>query len=142
MSSKLPSRIVNQLRCAFKLAQQQEISHKFYICAIICNKNQFISVGFNSMKTHSRAKKIGRTIHAELSCLIKSDGSKLDNSIMVIARAGYKSRSKPAICKPCINCQELILSSGVKSVYYTIDCNTVGHWDVKNDKTRTISIAI
>ena len=60
-------------------------------------------------------------VHAEARAIRKAlaDGIDLEGATIYVARV-LKS-GKPAMSKPCVNCQELLKSVGIRKVFYTID---------------------
>jgi deoxycytidylate deaminase len=74
--------------------------------------------------------------HAEARVLKKADA----NCILYVARV-LRETGDWAISKPCPRCQALIRARHVKKVYYTIEPNKYGVWNVKKNEwfevTRT-----
>ena len=44
-----------------------------------------------------------------------------------------------AMAKPCNSCQKVIQSKGVKRVYYSVDDNWIGVWDVWSGNEKVVS---
>lgn len=100
---------------------------KFFHVAMIFKKNKILSIGQNSFKTHPIARKYGHRgfcTHAEASASLRygvDDCHGLDMAVLRINRL-----NRLTISKPCVNCQYLIDSIGIKNVYYT---NKKGEWE-------------
>lgn len=104
------------------------------IAAAIVYKDEIISIGVCSYKTHPLQKQYGRNahsifLHAEVDALVKAKyrvlkrGISLKKCTMYIARAkragsqsiGYIS----GLAKPCDGCMKAINEAGITRVFYT-----------------------
>ena len=71
--------------------------------------------------------------HAEARAVRKCDVG----AILYVARV-LRDRETPAIAKPCKFCQAFIKNKGIKKVYYTIDINNYGIWNVDDNTWQTV----
>ena len=95
------------LACKVAAASSQYRRHG----AIIARGSRVISVGVNSAKTHPKAGRKGRHIHAELAAIIAS-GSHVQGATLYSARV--LSDGSPGLSRPCVHCSELLRAYGVK----------------------------
>ena len=72
--------------------------------------------------------------HAECRAIKKMDWG----GTLYVARVLRKDKSI-AMAKPCSICQTKIKAKGITKVYYTINPNQYGIWDVKKDTDRIYS---
>ena len=108
----------------FKLAKKMASKSQYHqqIGAVIVNRNDVVSVGYNQTKTHPKSPQpIWKTIHAEADCVIFADPKDLQGSDIYVYRE-YKS-GKPATAKPCSDCWAFLAHAGVKRVHYTCSVN-------------------
>lgn len=88
--------------------------------AVLFKGKSVLSFGCNIInKTHPLHKTAIKSIHAELSCIIKR---RHYNGIKGCSIIVYRETvdGKPALAKPCINCENIIKAFGIKKVYYSI----------------------
>jgi deoxycytidylate deaminase len=93
------------------------------IGAAIFRKNEIISIGFNSYKTHTRFNHINSfsedmtyVLHAEMAAILKARRS-LDGCNIFVFRE-YKNGSM-AMSRPCKACYNALKEAGIKYIYYT-----------------------
>lgn len=91
--------------------------HTHKIGTAIIKKNRVISTGYNKLKTHPSAKNPFSMTHAELDCILGVSKEDLLGSDIYVFR--QQSNGNIACSKPCKHCQQLILSAGIKNVFYT-----------------------
>lgn len=104
--------------------------------AAIVKRNEIISFGFNSMKTHPLMRKYGKNkesvyLHAEISAIKNAlrtmSIQELNGSDLYICRvkktAPYAKGYVWGLAKPCEGCARAIIDFGIKNVYYTTDTN-------------------
>lgn len=100
-------------------------------CAVY--KNNIISIGYNTYKSHPIQKKYDRyrilytnkgvepkhTLHAEISCLnnIKDLNIKWSKIHLYVYRDDLNGNK--ANCRPCPSCMTFIKKLGIKTIYYT-----------------------
>jgi len=93
-------------------------NHKqHHIGAVLVRNSNIISMGFNSLKTHPKAKTFSCTLHAELATIIGMDYKDTKGSIIYIYR--QTSSGDLALSKPCLVCEEALRLAGVKKAVYT-----------------------
>jgi deoxycytidylate deaminase len=104
----------------FKLAKNvaEKSSHnKFKLGCVIVKKNRVISVGMNSLKTHTRSPDQFKTIHAEFSAILNVHPDDLKGSHAYIyreTREGILGSSRP-----CGSCFKMLQDVGIEVIYYT-----------------------
>lgn len=103
--------------------------YKARIGAVIVDK-QIVSFGTNQEKSHPLQKILNKRhrgfddddchhyLHAELSAILKTPAD-LSKATMYIART--LKNGKIGMCRPCPACMAAIISSGIKTLYYTTD---------------------
>lgn len=135
MLDELSKRIQNNMRLAIRQAKAYEHDHKFHLATVIYKGPRVISVGYNyRFKTHPKSSTPYHRIHAELDAILNAAEEKLKGASMCIARVGHSGRSKIVMSRPCRYCQSLIAKSGMREVYYTIEDEQVGKWNVIDNK--------
>lgn len=96
--------------------------HKHKLGAVIFNKNEVISIGFNKLKTHPLAKFHNKSEHriflcAEKTAIIKAGRTDLSGaSILVVRKSNTRISLDSAPCPGCMNA--LIKDTEVKNLYY------------------------
>lgn len=88
--------------------------------AVLFKGKSILSFGCNIInKTHPLHKDAIMSIHAELNCIIKR---RHYNDIKGCSIIVYRETSdgKPALAKPCKNCENIIKMFEIKKIYYTI----------------------
>jgi len=108
------------------IAKKSAMTHKHG--AIIVRNNEIIAEGINHMAPFLMHK---YSVHAEVDALYKlRNKSKkfLEDCTMLVVRIGPSSKNYEfKMSKPCKNCSEAIIKSGIKRVFYSIsdDHNTL-----------------
>ena len=111
----------------FALVPSNRKDSQFFHVAAIFQRNKILSIGQNSFKTHTLAKKWGHKgnyIHAEIQAALKAqmdDFNGLNLAVLRINRMG-----KLALSKPCSCCHNFLLDAGFQRVFYT---NKKGEWE-------------
>lgn len=100
-----------------KSASFESVHHAAKIGAVVVKRGSVIGVGFNKLKTHPLSTNPWFTIHAEFDSILGCSKEDLANSDLYIYREDLNGNL--ACCKPCIYCQKLIASTGIKNVFYT-----------------------
>jgi len=104
---------------------------KFHHLSFILRNGIVSSFGWNDThKTHPLALKYGTrhsSIHSELQAIIRFKGwiSDLRKTTLVNVRLGAKGQA--LLAKPCVPCQKMLVSFGIKKVFYT---NQFGQFEV------------
>lgn len=99
--------------------------------AVLVKRNAVISIAINIMnKTHPLQQKYSRKkfsigSHAETRCCLGIPYSELNKSTLFVAR--ILKNGTPALSKPCIGCQEILIELGVRKVFYTINSQDVNY---------------
>lgn len=117
MSPKLQHRILRITRDLRDCCQAQNKHFTFLL-----DKNRIVSVGWNSLKTHPRAKKLGYRFdatHSELACLVRYKGEIEDLKWLTICNTRINSLNQIGFSKPCPQCLPWILLMNFKSIWYT-----------------------
>ena len=100
---------------------------KFRLGAILVYKNNIVSIGMNSYKTHPlmAARTEWPFLHAEQHAIIRAGVDNCEGLDLYIARV--LKNNDLALSKPCDVCTELIKDVGIKNVYYSTDAKKFIH---------------
>ena len=94
---------------------------RFRLGAVLVHKNNIVSVGTNSYKTHPLMSK--RTawpyLHAEQHAIIRAGIDNCEGLDLYIARV--LKNNTLALSKPCDVCAKLIQEVGIKRTFYCTD---------------------
>lgn len=106
------------IKLALKVAAKSQ--HKFPMGAIIAAGNRILAFGINKYRTHPQqinhyTNDIGGSIHAELDAIISCCNS--NGATIYIARL-FKDGTA-GMAKPCVLCQNIIETAGIKKVVFT-----------------------
>ncbi len=91
--------------------------HIHFLGAVIVKRGRIVGMGYNQLKTHTRANTKYSTIHAEFDAMRGVDPIDLQGADCYVfrqTRQGNLARSKPCPC-----CQSLLSQAGIRNVYYT-----------------------
>ena len=130
--------IEKTIKLLMLIAKDQPGAANQQLAAAVIYKNQIISIGFNSYKSHPFAAKFSKSpdaiyLHAETDAIYKAtkrlSKEELKKSTIVIVRhkqkiTNHKKQYLSDIygsAKPCIGCQKCINEYGFKKVIYTND---------------------
>lgn len=138
--------MISQTACLVNNRHQDHIDYLFNIAknlparagarlaASIVYKNEIISIGTNSKKTHTFQFKFAPNpdaifLHAENSAIHKAlkllSKEEMEKSILYVCRAKYINRYKTGftygLAKPCSGCTEAIIRYNIGSVIYSLD---------------------
>jgi len=107
------------LPLAEKLSEKSTMRYK--LSAIIFKKNRIINTGYNRWLTIGHKTKIysATSIHAEADAIIGCSRQELWGSSILI----YRKNS--GLAKPCKHCTDLIITSGIRTIYYTNGKNNI-----------------
>ena len=123
------------LELAVRLARKFDHDSPCHLASVLMSGSNIVSAGQNyTRKTHTKSPHPFKTIHAEVDCLMGNTMPEMAGSTLFVARVGYNNRCRILLAKPCIWCQSYIVRAGVRFVYYTIDEQATGFWDVKNNE--------
>jgi deoxycytidylate deaminase len=106
----------------FELAKklsQHSTHHQFKIGCAIVHGNKIVSLSFNKLKTHPKAKSPYQQLHAEIGAIIAADKKDLAGCEIYTYRQ-HKDGSL-ALSKPCIHCQSALIEAEITKVFYTTD---------------------
>ena len=117
----LSKKNVSFLNMARYLAEKSEENKKHG--AIIVKSGRVVGTGFNRFKNHphnipEELIKVHCSRHAE-EVAIREAGSNAKGAILYVARVNRQGVDRNS--KPCHICSEIIKSSGVKKVIYTVE---------------------
>lgn len=111
------------IRLAYRKIDKSEcIIYK--VCAVLVKGRNVCSIGVNQPKTHPEQKDqyhdyvYGKSIHAELDCLIRAPYETITGSTIYVCRKLHNGDF--ALAKPCHLCQDLLRKYGVKKAIYSI----------------------
>lgn len=130
---------INFLNLAARIAQKLENKHRYYLAAILTDKNKPISVGVNKKQTHPSSNHPRGYLHAEVDAIRGAYEKELRGSTLYLSRVSHRGRTKISLSKPCKFCQAAIKNSGIKNVYYTIDQCHIGWWNVKRNEWSVVA---
>lgn len=117
--NSLSRRHQRNIRLAQLLSYKSTCQHR--LGCIIVRGTKVLGVGFNSLRTHTKSRTMGQTIHAELSAILNTGERILDNCVVYLFR--QKKNGTTGIAKPCKICEAYLKELRVRKVYYTIDNN-------------------
>lgn len=106
----------------FELAKRSSIhsNHPIHqMGAVLVKKNKVVSFGFNSSKTHCKSNTPFKSIHAEFSAILVAGLKDLSQHEIYI----HRNRKDGSLgeAKPCIHCEHMLKSMGIKKVHYTVN---------------------
>jgi len=90
--------------------------------AVVIKGGRVLGVGINVMKNDPNIvpdPKTQSSVHAECAAIRACGNTDLRGATLYVARIGKDG--KPAMSKPCINCQKALRDRGIKKVFYTVD---------------------
>lgn len=117
---------MTKLPSIFRLAKEASLSsdhHTYKVGAVLFVKGKPCSVGYNSNKSHPIIKKFSaKSLHAEVAAVLGSKLKDLNGATICVYR--QTKDGKPAMARPCIICQRILSSFGIREYVYTIS----GSW--------------
>ena len=129
------TRINNYLNLAHNACYYSDFM-KARLGAVLIYKGKVISVGWNSTKTSPLQRQLNRyrgynintstahdTLHAEVACLAKARDLDIDWGRASLFICRIKKDGSRGLSRPCVGCQTLIKSMGIKNIYYTTSDN-------------------
>ena len=126
------------LACKMALPNQEYDPRNFWLGAVGVREDGTIVSGRNGAVEHStsvESYQLTPSSHAEGRVLRKLG----KNGVIYVARILRKDRSI-AMAMPCSMCSIRIKGFGVKKVYYTINPNQYGLWDLSKDSHRVFGM--
>ena len=139
------SRLVDTALCLSRV-HEYDPTHQTYMAALIVKGGRTLSVGFNSRRSSGlqehyklNAHQIG--IHAEIDAIL-SARRKIDlqgSKIIVVRRLKNDTAENPAIglAKPCVMCQAVLYSYGIKRAHFTVSNTEVGSMKIVDPRNGT-----
>lgn len=119
-----------------RLAINNHMKTKLAACLVL--RNEVISIGFNSDKSHPIQARFGRNSesifkHAEIDCIINAlkhiEKEDLQRATLYVYRVKKKSKEDPVLVdglsKPCKGCCKAIEHFGIKKVVYSTGENGI-----------------
>jgi tRNA(Arg) A34 adenosine deaminase TadA len=100
---------------------------QFYVSCVSLRRDGACVVSVNGS---SRAQPVPHA-HAEARALKKSGWG----AMLYVARV-LRDKQTLAVAKPCVDCQSAIRNKRVKKVFFTVDNEHYGTWDVERDVWR------
>lgn len=114
---------------SFRMAAKQakKSPHKQHkLGAVIVKGSRILSVGYNSLRPSSLLGT--HTLHAEAAAVLKllkaRRLSDLAGAEMYVTR--FTRGGAVGIARPCIKCQQLLHSVGIRNCYYSTDSKQIG----------------
>ena len=139
-SGSLPRLTETRINHYFNLARNACYYSDFMkarLGAVLIYKGKVMSVGWNSTKTSPLQKSLNKfrhyeldcgvahhTLHAEVSCLTKARDLDIDWDRASLFICRIKKDGSRGLSRPCLGCQALIRSMGIKNIYYTTNENS------------------
>ena len=115
-----------------RLATSNNMRMKLAACLVI--RNEIVSVGFNSDKSHPLQKKFSKNIdaifkHAEVDCIIKAlkvvDEDDLKDATLYVHRVKKQSKGDSnwvtGLAEPCPGCAKAIEHFNIKRTVYSTE---------------------
>jgi len=91
---------------------------RYKLGSVIVNKNKVVSVGFNNMaKSHPKMPGTYKFLHAEVHSLLGCNYNETKGSTLYVYRETLNGDLAQA--RPCSNCYQAILASGIHEICYT-----------------------
>lgn len=91
-------------------------SHPKRMGAAIYKQQKLISIGWNTLKTHTKSRTWNNTQHAEFAALLGVPKHHVVGAEMYVVR--ILKNGNRAHSKPCGECEELLWAAGIKRVWY------------------------
>lgn len=114
------------MELARKLSHTSE--HKFKHGSVVVRGNRVISMGVNTVKTHTKSPHPYKTLHAEASAILQAGLHNLQGADIYVYRE--TKNGCYAESKPCKFCQELIEKVGIRRVWHTTEDGNIGGYKV------------
>ncbi len=127
------------LRRATEIARATSNGTSWNFGGVLVHRNRMISSGTNHpYKTHRRSNTDYRNIHCEFDCLLGINREKIIGSTLYVSRVGFNNRVNLMMARPCSHCRFALISAGVRDVYFTIDDQTIGYWNIGRNEEVVI----
>lgn len=122
-----------------KLAIDVEPVGAARLAAGLVYKNEFISFGFNKIKSHPFQKRFGKNpmaiyLHAEIDCIRnatkQTSNDIISKSTLYVSRMKFEDSTRTNMTQglacPCQGCQKAIVAFDIKKVYYSLNNDGIG----------------
>lgn len=106
-------------------------SHKQRVGAVVHKNGRVLATACNSVR-HKKGvfkKKWINSLHAEQAALLMLSEKAKKGASLSVCRV--KANGCLGLAKPCVYCKDLIISSGIKEVFYTDENGFIVKWRVK-----------
>jgi tRNA(Arg) A34 adenosine deaminase TadA len=90
---------------------------------VIADKNRVVTMGFNSVKTHSKSTAKFHMLHAELSAILGFSYEDLRGCTAYVFRQHRDGNF--AMARPCPACEAALRQVGIKKVIYSVENSVV-----------------
>jgi cytidine deaminase len=115
------NRVNKIIKIARALKPLQQHFRSFHLAAIY-KKNQLISIGTNTQKTHPKTIEYGypfpaESVHAECLAVIRGRLEDYSGYDLIVVR--INNRNELALSKPCKYCQHLLNKMNFNSIIYS-----------------------
>ena len=101
-----------------KKASDKSDHHTHKMGCVIAKGSKVLGIGFNALKTHPKSPHQFKSIHAEFMAWINA-GKKVEGATAYIFR--QQKSGALAMAKPCSDCWQFLVDSGVKQVVYSFE---------------------
>lgn len=115
-----------------RLAIANRMKTKLAACLVL--RNEIISVGYNSDKSHPMQKRFGKNAesifkHAEIDCIVNAlkhtNAEELQRATLYVFRVKKKNKGDinwvDGIAEPCCGCSKAIEHFGIKRTIFSTD---------------------
>lgn len=123
----------SKIKMYFELAAEKALTREdqrtFFLGCVAIRKD-----GARVVSSNSPSSTPNRTAHCEYKALKKCDRG----ATLFVARV--KADGSYGMSRPCPNCSKAIISKDVEKVYYTINENQYGVWNVNKDSDRSFNM--
>jgi len=126
--------IGQRLSALCDIAEHSPPVYRTQIAAAIYLRNNLLSHGHNSYKTHPFQARFGKHrecihLHAEIDAIRRAlkytDILSLQKAVLFVARVkwedGRRTKKIQGLARPCEGCQRAICTFGIEQVFYTLD---------------------
>lgn len=100
--------------------ESEKSTYKHKLGAVIVSGNRILSKGHNQIRHCKVGKRFApreNSVHAERNACVKVDKEKLKGAYIFVYREF--SNGEPALAMPCEDCMNMIISMGIKRVYFS-----------------------
>ncbi len=133
-------RLTNKLVEISRAMKPIRATGQFFHTSSLIRKNRVVCIGWNNYLKGHPEKRFGKyenykgfpgtyksSLHAEISSIIKLGEEDLSDYVMVNIRVG--NFNQITMSKACLNCQRVLKSLGLKSLYYSNEQGNFEQWE-------------